>query len=105
MTAAENTSHYWSGKVDYLEREARNQQLGEAAELFVINFERARRCALEKRRLLIELSRFPQPKAHRQALTSGLSKMVQIGLLRQKLPSTECTPVLCDAQRVSVLEG
>ena len=42
MTAAENTSHYWSGKVDYLEREARNQQLGEAGELFVINFERAR---------------------------------------------------------------
>ena len=42
MTAAENASHFWSGKADYLGREARNQQLGEAGELFVINFERAR---------------------------------------------------------------
>ena len=36
------------GQRDYLEREARNQQLGEAGELFVINFERARLMRAEK---------------------------------------------------------
>ena len=42
MTASETRSQYRAIKVDYLEREARNQKLGEAGELFVINYERAR---------------------------------------------------------------
>lgn len=42
MIASEALSQYQPSKVDYLEREARNQYLGEAGELFAINFERAR---------------------------------------------------------------
>ena len=42
MTASETRSQYRAIKVDYLEREARNQKLGETGELFVINYERAR---------------------------------------------------------------
>lgn len=40
--AAEPRAIYNPGGVNYLEREARNQLLGEAGEQFVINFERAR---------------------------------------------------------------
>ena len=39
---AESTPIYNPAGVNYLEREARNQRLGEAGEQFVINFERAR---------------------------------------------------------------
>ena len=39
---AESRPIYNPGGVNYLEREARNQSLGEAGEQFVINFERAR---------------------------------------------------------------
>ena len=39
---AEPRAIYNPGGVNYLEREARNQSLGEAGEQFVINFERAR---------------------------------------------------------------
>lgn len=39
---AEPNAIYNPGGVNYLEREARNQSLGEAGEQFVINFERAR---------------------------------------------------------------
>lgn len=41
-TIAEPRPIYFTGKVNYLEREAKNQSLGEAGERFVINFERAR---------------------------------------------------------------
>lgn len=41
-TVAEPMANYNPGGIDYIEREARNQSLGEAGEQFVINFERAR---------------------------------------------------------------
>jgi hypothetical protein len=41
-SVAEESSVYNPAGVNYLEREARNQSLGEAGEQFVINFERAR---------------------------------------------------------------
>jgi len=45
---AEPRAIYNPGGVNYLEREARNQSLGEAGEQFVINFERARLIRAEK---------------------------------------------------------
>lgn len=42
LSIAESPGIYNPGKVNYLEREARNQSLGDAGEQFVINFERAR---------------------------------------------------------------
>jgi len=49
--AAEHRSDYHPAPVNYLEREARNRDLGDAGETFVINFERARLIKLGCERL------------------------------------------------------